>query len=302
MRVSTSMIYEQLTDSVSQNMEELKKTQAQMATGTKYSRPSEAADTVGLVQSIESRIKTLEADYEAVTRTKVGVTAQSNALEVAAGVMDRLKEISFQASNDPLPDAVVASLAAEVSSIKQSLIDIANTRDSNDRYIFGGLRSAELPYVLNADETVSYEGSTTPLRIRVGDASYEDAAVAGPSVWKGVARGADSISFFAALTEFENALKTNNLDGRRQALSDIEVMSNTVAIAVARTGGVEQRLELSEQQAQETATRARSLLSEYKDLDFAEAVATLERRELLLQASQSLIGRLSRLSLLEYMR
>lgn len=302
MRISTSMIYDQLTDSVSRNMEDLKQTQAQMSAGKKYTRPSEAADVVGRVQSVESRIKTLEADFEAVVRTKVGVTAQSNALEVAAGVMDRLKEISFQASNDPLSAPILASLSAEVTSLKRSLIDIANTRDSNDRYIFAGLRSNEIPYVVKADGSVTYEGSTTPLRIRVGDVSYEDASVAGPSVWKSVPRGASSVSFFTALTEFEKALKDNTLAGRRQALSDVEAMSNTIAVAVARSGGVEERLKLAEEQAQETAARAKVVLSEFKDLDYAEAVATLERRELLVQASQSLIGRLSRLSLLEYIR
>lgn len=302
MRVSTTMVFQQLTDKLGANSAELAKMQGQIATGFKYSTPSEAADIVGRVQAVESRLKTLEADTKAVSRVRIGVDAQARALEIAAEVMDRLKEVAFRGANDPQPQAVLDTLAEEVAGMKRSLIDLANMRDADDRYVFGGARSGELPYILNNDGSVSYVGSTSPLRVRVNDASYEDAAVPGVTVWKSIQKDGATVDMFSVLSTFEESLRSGALEGRQQALRDVEALSNNLGLAIARTGAAQQRLEITERQAQETAIRAQSSLADLKELDFASALSQLQKQELLMQASQSLLGRLSRLSLLEYIR
>jgi len=302
MRVSTSMIFQGLTDKLSNNAADMAQLQSQIATGNNYATPSDAADIVGRVQAVESRLKTLEADTKAVTRVKVGVDAQARALEIAAEVMDRLKEIAFRGANDPQPRAVLETLAEEVAGIKRSLVDLANMRDADDRYVFGGARSGEIPYVLNTDGSVTYDGSTSPLRVRVNDASYEDAAVPGVSVWKSIPRDGEAVDMFSILTNYEDALRSGSLEGRQQGLRDVEALSNNVGLAIAKTGAAQQRLEISERQAQETAIRATKALADLKELDFPAALAQLQKQELLMQASQSLLGRLSQLSLLDSIR
>jgi flagellar hook-associated protein 3 FlgL len=302
MRISTSMLYDGLTDRLASNAADMAELQSQISTGRKYANASEAPDIVGHVQAIESRLKTLDADAKAVSQVKVGVEAQSRALYVATGVIDRLKEIAFQGGNDPQPQAVLDQLAEEVASIKRSLIDIANTRDASDRFVFGGARSGEIPYVLNPDGTVDYSGATSPLRVRTTDASYEDAAVPGTQVWKAIRRGPNTVDMFQALTDFESALRTGSLGERTQALQDANAIAENLGVAVARTGAAEQRLNITESQAQETSIRAQAALGELRDLDIASALAQLQKQELLMQASQSLLGRLSKLSLLQYIQ
>jgi len=102
MRVSTSMMFQQLTDKLSENAEGMKLLQGQLSTGLKYNAPSEAPDLVGRVQAVESRLKTLDADAKSVSRVKVGVDAQARALEVASEISDRLKELAFRGATDTL--------------------------------------------------------------------------------------------------------------------------------------------------------------------------------------------------------
>lgn len=302
MRVSTSMIFQQLTDKLSDNAEAMKTLQGQLSTGFKYSSPSEAADLVGRVQAIESRLKTLEADAKSVSRVKVGVDAQARALEVGAEITDRLKEIAFLGANTATSRSVLDGYAEEVASIKRSLLDLANSKDSDDRYIFGGVRSGEPPYRQNPDGSVEYLGSGTPLRVRVNDVGYEDVSVPGPSVWKGIERDGRSVDLFTVLTDLENAYRTGDIVKRAQGLPEMEAIANNFGLAIARTGGVQQRLEISERQAQETSLRAQKTLAEVKELDFAAALAQLQKQQLLLEATQSLMGRMSQLSLLDELR
>lgn len=299
MRVSTSMIYQQLTDKLSDNAESMKTLQGQLSTGFKYSSPSEAADLVGRVQAIESRLKTLDADAKSVSRVKVGVDAQARALEVAAEITDRLKEIAFLGTNSATSQTVLDGYAEEVASIKRSLVDLANSKDSDDRYVFGGVRSGVPPYRLKEDGSVEYVGSGTPLRVRVNDIGYEDVGVPGPGVWKSVEKDGASVDMFSILTELENAYRSGDLSKRAQGLADVEGIANNFGLAIARTGGVQQRLEISERQAQETSIRAQETLAEVKELDFADALAQLQKQQLLLEATQSLMSRMSQLSLLD---
>lgn len=299
MRVSTSMIYQQLTDKLSQNAEGMKTLQGQLSTGFKYASPSEAADLVGRVQAIESRLKTLDTDAKSVSRVKVGVDAQARALEVAAELTDRLKELAFRGANSGTAQSVLDSFAEEVASIKRSFVDLANAKDADDRYVFGGVRSGEPPYKLNADGRVEYVGSGTPLRVRVNDVGYEDVAVPGPGVWKAGEKDGKAVDMFTLLDQLEDAYKTGNLANRAQGLVDVEGIANNVGLAIAHTGGSQQRLELSERLAQETSIRAQENLATIKELDFPTALAQLQKQQLLMEATQSLLGRLSQLSLLD---
>lgn len=302
MRVSTSMIYQQLTDKLSENAEGMKTLQGQLSTGNKYASPAEAADLVGRVQAIESRLKTLDADAKSVSRVKVGVDAQARALEVAAELTDRLKELAFQGANSQTSQTILNSYAEEVASIKRSLLDLANAKDADDRYVFGGVRSGTPPYEIKADGSVKYLGSGTPLRVRVNDVGYEDVTVPGPAVWKSVQKDGKTVDMFKLLDQLETAYKTNNLAERAQGLTDVESVANNLGLAIARTGGVQQRLEISERLAQETTIRAQENLAAIKELDFAQALAQLQKQQLLMEATQSLMGRLSQLSLLDQMR
>ena len=164
MRVSTSMMYDRLTDQMSVNSDEMSRLQSALSTGQKFARPSDAPELVGRVQAYESRLKTLDADKAAVKSVQIGVDAQSKALQQSSALFDRLKELAFQATQDPISQAQLDSIAAEVGGIKRSLVDLANTRDASDRYVFGGINSGVPPYVIQPDGKVEYEGSTTPDR------------------------------------------------------------------------------------------------------------------------------------------
>lgn len=302
MRVSTGMIYSQLTQRMSDNSAEMAKMQGRLAQGVKYTRPSEAPDDVARIQALESRLKRIDTDVESIARTRIGVDAQAKALELTSEILDRLKEAAFQAANTNIGEGRRQALAEEVDSIKRSLVELANTRDAEDRYVFAGINSSEPPYAINPDGTVEYRGAAAPLRVRVIDVGYEDVTVPGPTIFKPVEDGAITTPFFDVVNRLSVALREDDESTRIQALSDVEQMVNDSSESLARIGGTQQRLRLIEDQAQETKLRAQETLSSLKDLDYASALTELQKQEVLLQASQSMMARMAQMSLLEVLR
>jgi flagellar hook-associated protein 3 FlgL len=104
------------------------------------------------------------------------------------------------------------------------------------------------------------------------------------------------------MNRLSTALRDDDESTRIQALSDVEQMVSSASESLARIGGTQQRLRLIEDQAQETKLRAQDTLSSLKDLDYATALTELQKQEVLLQASQSMMARMAQLSLLDVLR
>jgi len=308
MRVSTSQLYQQMAAHMSQAASELATMQGKVASGLNYNKPSEAPEIVARAVALESRIKGFANDVESVAKVKLGIDTQASALETSQNLMARLKELSLQGASGQFTQSERNSMAVEVSSLKASLLGLANARDPDGRYVFAGTRSSAAPYSQEADGSVSYNGSGSPLRVHLADAGYEDASVAGPSVWQGVTRPATStdpavkVDVFGVINDLETALKTNDKQNLSRGIDELSKVSDHIQTAMAKLGASQNRLTLAQSQAEELSTRATQALSDIKDLDYATALGDLKKQETLLQASQSLLGRLSQLSLLDYMR
>ena len=302
MRVSTGTIYNQLTERMSDNSAEMAKMQGRLSLGKKFTRPSDGPDEAARIQSLESRLKRLDVDVDSISRARIGVDAQAKALQASSALMDRLKEVAFQAANTNIGEGRRQAIAEEVDSIKRSLVDIANTRDAEDRYVFAGINSSEPPYTLQGDGTVVYTGAAAPLRVRVTDVSYEDVTVPGPTVFKAVKNGALTSGFFDVINDLATALRTNQESERTQALAQVDQLVSDSSAVLARVGGTQQRLQLIQDQALETKLRAQETLSSIRDLDYASALTDLQKQEVLLQASQSMMARMAQMSLLEVLR
>lgn len=302
MRVSTGMIYSQLTERMSDNSAEMAKMQGRLSLGKKFTRPSDGPDAVARIQALESRLKRLDTDVESIARARIGVDAQAKAMQAASELMDRLKEVAFQAASTSIGEGRRQALAEEVNSIKRSLVDIANTRDADDRYVFAGINSSEPPYTLQGDGSVVYTGAAAPLRVRVTDVGYEDVTVSGPTVFKAIKNGEITTGFFEVINTLATSLDTDNESVRVQALAQVDQLASDSSAALARVGGTQQRLQLIEDQAIETKLRAQETLSSIRDLDYASALTELQKQEVLLQASQSMMARMAQLSLLEVLR
>lgn len=92
-----------------------------------------------------------------------------------------------------------AALAKELEGIRNNLMDLANSRNSNGRYIFAGYNTGSQPFAKDG----SYLGGKTPIVQLVADSTEMQVSHTGSDVFM----SGTPDDFFAALDSAINALK-----------------------------------------------------------------------------------------------
>ena len=98
------------------------------------------------------------------------------------------------------------------------------------------------------------------------------------------------------------ALEANDLESITRGITEITKIRETVDIAIARIGSRRSVLQGQSQVNEETGIQLKKLLSDVKDLDYAEKVTEMQSQMTLLQAAQASFAKISQLSVWNYLK
>lgn len=303
MNVSTNMMYQQLTDAMSNSSTALTTLQGEVASGLNYNNPSDAPTTMGQILTMSSRMSALSQAQDTVKTVNSSLGAQATALQSAQGVVTRLNAIAIQGMDGSLAQTDRTALVAEVTQLKNSLLDIANTQSPTGQYVFGGTDTGSPPYVQNSlTQQVTYTGASAPLRVQVSPTSYEDSAITGPSAFQVSTGNGINIDVFKTLDDLNTALNNNDQAGISTAESNLKSLSDNLSVSMSLVGAAQNRMSDITANTTELTTQTQQVLSNVQDLDYGTALANLQKQQVLLQASETLVSQLSKLSLLNEMK
>ena len=211
-------------------------------------------------------------------------------------LLQRASELAIQGNNGTTGQSGRDGIAAEVDQLLEQLLALANTRDSNGEYLFGGLQRASEPFTIVAGSIV-YNGDDIKRQLQVSEDRRMADADTGRDIFMSVNPGGDSA--FDILSTLAADLRSGaDLSG---SINDVRLALEQALEARARGGA---RLNAVDDLGNINADMAVTLetqLSEIRDLDYAEAVARMNRQLTALQASQQSYAKLSQLSLFNYL-
>ena len=124
----------------------LAKTQEQLSTGKQITKPSDEPDKASLVTRLESEIARQKSYQESIKAIEIRRKAEETALNSTSDVMFRMKELSVQAANDTLGAADRKTIALEMTELRNQILSLANSQDSNGNYLFAGSRVSQMPF------------------------------------------------------------------------------------------------------------------------------------------------------------
>ena len=295
-RISTYLFHQRATAAMLDNQAQLSRTQIQLATGKRILTPSEdpagAAKTLDLQRYVETNKQFVS--NMAVVRARL--ETQETALASVTNLLQRASELAIQGNNGTTGQSGRDGIAAEVDQLLEQLLALANTRDSNGEYLFGGLQRASEPFTIVAGSIV-YNGDDIQRQLQVSEDRRLADADTGRDIFLSVNPGGDNA--FDILSTLAADLRSGaDLSG---SINDVRLALEQVLEARARGGARLNALDDLGNINADMAVTLETQLSEIRDLDYAEAVARMNRQLTALQASQQSYAKLSQLSLFNYL-
>ena len=148
MRVTQTMLANSNMNYINQNYNRYSKIMDQINTGKKITRPSD--DPVIAMKGMRYRTEVVEVE-QFQRNLNEGFNWMENsdaALEETGQVLQRIRELAVQASNDSYGEDEKKNIAKEIERLQEHIVALANTK-IGDNYIFNGTDTTNPPINLS---------------------------------------------------------------------------------------------------------------------------------------------------------
>ena len=171
MRITNSMMTQSVIRNINNNMQRLNEAQEETSTGVEIQEASD--DPIAATKTLQYRsvIAKIEQYQSNATDATSWMEVTEDTLESLTDTVQQIRDLTSQASSDILDDTELEAISAEVSELKNTILELLNTQYA-DRYIFGGYATAEAPYT---ETTATYTDATTGETTTLSTVSFKDA-------------------------------------------------------------------------------------------------------------------------------
>lgn len=234
MRLSTQYMYQSNIDSLSKAMNTGNDIYSRLSAGQKLLTPSD--DPSGASQAIlyQNALANMQQFDTARIYAKNALELEDNTLTSFGNILTKsLSEKIVAAGNGTLSDADRQAVATELQGIRDNMLDLANTKNSNGRYIFAGYDTGTAPF--NKDGT--YVGGDTPITQKVADSTEMQVGHTGDSVF--MSNSPDDL--FAQLDRAITALNTPITDdaGREALKLTLDSVNGSIKKGIDNLGKIQ---------------------------------------------------------------
>lgn len=305
MRVTQSMLTNNMIRNLSNSYERLGKYQEQLATGKKISRPSD--DPVVAMKGIAyredlARVKQYERNIGEVHNW---IDSADDALDKVGLALQRVQELVVQASTDTATPEDRQKIADEIDQIQKHIVDVANTRVGG-KYIFNGADTKNPLFTGYPDSMGSIIGlnpkaNTSDVEIEVFDGIKLDVNINGKELFAGTT-GTDGI--VGLLQEIKINLRddTKTGDDIDKYLGKIEAQQDALLAARSELGAKQNRVEMMENRLSTQELVATKLMSNNEDIDYEKTITELISQESVHRAALSVGARIIQPTLIDFLR
>ncbi len=166
-RVSTTQMQKGAISAMLKRHEMLSRTQQQVATGKKIFKPSENPVAASRIVNLKDTLSSIDQHQTNVDAARARITLSEGVLSNVVDSIHRVRELVIQANNDSQNDSTRSYIAAEVIQIQDALLNLANTTDSNNEYLYSGSLGRFKPFSRNEAGGFEYNGDENHREIQI---------------------------------------------------------------------------------------------------------------------------------------
>lgn len=287
MRVTQSMLTNNMLRNLSDSYIKLGKLQNQVDTGKKVTRPSDDPVTVMKGIGYRTELAKVEQFQRNIGEVSSWLNISDDALDKVGQALHRVNELAVQGANDTLNENDREKIKSELDQIRQHIQSIANTR-VGDKYIFSGTKT------------------TTPLY----NNGYPDPTVdtafkksVDIEIFDGVTlqSNTDAIDLFKNIDQ----MLQNMDDGTTNfgtAIGEVDKQLNDLLIIRADIGARQNRVDLMDNRLATQEIVSTERMSKNEDIDYERVITDLTSQESIHKAALSIGAKIIQTTLVDFMR
>lgn len=306
MRISTSDIFD--PGALIRNQADMMKTQAQIASGRRTLSPAD--DPVGAAEALRLRqTDNLSAQYQANQQSALNTLGQAESvLGDVTTLLQDVRTAVIGAGNGTLSDSDRQSMAQAIAGQLDQLIGYANSSNAGGGYLFGGYSDGAQPFS-NGAAGVLYNGDQGGRTLQVSESRTIEVSANGSAIFERIRNGDGTAvpatvtqSVFATLQTLVDLLNNPTTSaaltsGLADAMTNIDNARDQVLAVRSSMGSRMQEIQSLQNVMGARDTATQSVLSQIEGLDYAAAISTLSRQQLVLEAAQKSYVGVTQLSL-----
>jgi len=306
MKISTGLYFDRATQQLGNVQSNLTKVQEQLSTGLQIVKPSDAPDKASLVTRLEGELSRQASYQDTLKAVDVRLTAEETALKNTSDVMYRIKELAVQAANDTVSTQDRQSIALEMGNLREQILSLANSQDSNGNYLFSGSKAGSPAFSKDAAGRIHYEGDQARMQVNVGDNRRMNLNMPGSDAFTRVVRddgkgNKTGVDFFQSLDDLVNAVKSSDRTGMQRGVSEVDMLQNGISEGLGQIGADQTVVDLQNTVLDQVVLRLKTTRSDVEDLDYTQAITRMNKDQLALEAAQSSFAKISQLSLFKFL-
>ena len=158
MQVSTKLFNDQQIRQFGKLTEDIQEKQEKIASGKAILKASDDPVAAVELSAAREQEQLLTRFEENAFKAQNRLNSADKTLQEALSVMTRIAELATQARSPAYDGFSRKAILTEVTSLKETLVDLANTKDSYGQSLFSGFRTDKEAFIRNIDGTISYNG------------------------------------------------------------------------------------------------------------------------------------------------
>lgn len=294
MRITSMMMGNTLSRSLSDLRGRLTGVQTDLATGRRLHRPSD--HPAAMVDSLRVRTALDRLDrYERNIGDAMGwLGTADSALAHLTSILQRAGELAVQGANGTMSDTARVSLAQEVDKLLEGAVELANTA-YGESFIFAGHRGDAPPFSLAAG-VVAYNGNNGTVLREIAPSTTMQVNVTGSDL---VAQ----TDLFTILQDLADRLRSGDQTGISQiSVADINTAQDALVSLRAGIGARHQQVELMEQNSRDVRINLESSREVIEGVDMERTIIEYQQLDAAYSTALAVGARILPPSLLDFLR
>lgn len=318
MRLSTNMIFNQQVRGITDSQSSWLKVGEQLSSGRRVSNPSD--DPIAASRSVVVAQSQAQNSQYALARTfaSQGLSMEENTLSSVTSTIQDAQTLIVYGSTGTLSDDDRGSIATQLEGLRAQLLNLANSKDGNGRYIFAGYQTGSAPFVDDGTGTIDYVGGTDAITQKVDTSRTMTIGHTGDDIFMSITGNAtkepdgseSETNIFSMLDSAIAALQTpqdDADDATKQTFQDAmdktnrglgNSLNNVLAVR-SEIGTQLSELDTLDAQGDDRDVILSSEMSDLVDVDYTSAISSYTMQQTALQAAYKTFSDMSQLSLFQ---